>query len=323
MNALFEALAERLGMLASLPVVVGLATITICALLWSVFRSDFERTARRRMIDRHRADLRSRSLSSRTRHGEAQRARLLARAIKVLQLMPAERLEAARWRLSGAGLRSKNALLHFYIAKVVSSALGAILAFFFKLYSEDFAIGMDVLGLTLPGAALGFFVPNFLLMRRRKRRLLALQRGLPDALDLLVICAEAGLSLDAALGRVADEFGAAMPELAEELTLTAVELSFLPDRRQALLNLSRRVDLPAFRGVVTTLLQTEKYGTPLSQTLRTLSSEYREQRMLRAEEKAARLPATLTVPMIVFILPTLFIVLGGPAFIRIFDQLID
>ena len=322
MSRLVETLTERFGALASLPVVVGFATIAICVLLWSVFKTDYERTARQRMIERHRADLRSRSLSSRLRRDEAKRARLLARAIKVLQLLPAERLEAARWRLSGAGLRSKNALLRFYITKVFASVAGALLAFLFKLYSADFDVDMDVLGLTIAGATLGFFVPDFILVRRRKRRLLALQRGLPDALDLLVICAEAGLSLDAALGRVAEEFGFAMPELAEELTLTAVELSFLPDRRQALLNLSRRVDLPAFRGVVTTLLQTEKYGTPLSQTLRALSSEYREQRMLRAEEKAARLPATLTVPMIVFILPTLFIVLGGPAFIRIFDQLI-
>ena len=125
MNALVATLETQLGALASLPVVVGLVTIVICALLWSVFRTDFERSARHRMIERHRADLRSRSLGSRTRRDEAKRAQLLARAIKVLQLMPAERLEAARWRLSGAGLRSKNALLHFYIAKFACAAGGA------------------------------------------------------------------------------------------------------------------------------------------------------------------------------------------------------
>jgi tight adherence protein C len=129
------------------------------------------------------------------------------------------------------------------------------------------------------------------------------------------------LSLDTALNRVADEIGPSAPELADELAMTAVELNFLPERRQALLNLGRRCDLPAIRGVVNTLVQTEKYGTPLSQSLRVLSGEFREQRMMRAEEKAARLPATLTVPMIVFILPTLFIVLIGPALIDVFDQL--
>ncbi len=147
-------------------------------------------------------------------------------------------------------------------------------------------------------------------------------RGLPDGLDLMVICAEAGLSLDASLNRIAQEIGPSAPELADELALTAVELSFLPERRQALVNLENRSSLPAIRGVVNTLVQTEKYGTPLSQSLRVLSNEFRDTRMLRAEEKAARLPATLTVPMILFILPTLFIVLVGPAMIDVYDNLI-
>jgi tight adherence protein C len=153
------------------------------------------------------------------------------------------------------------------------------------------------------------------------KRQLALARALPDSLDLLVICAESGLSLDAALDRVANEIGAASPALAEELSLTSIELGFLPDRRQALLNLNRRTNLPSIRGVVNTLLQTEKYGTPLSQSLRVLANEFRDQRLLKAEEKAARLPATLTVPMIVFILPVLFIVLIGPAVIKVMDNL--
>ena len=136
-----------------------------------------------------------------------------------------------------------------------------------------------------------------------------------------MICAEAGLSLDTALNRVADEMAVSAPELADELALTSVELNFLPERRMALGNLAKRVDLPAIRGVVNTLIQTEKYGTPLAQSLRVLSAEFREQRMLKAEEKAARLPATLTVPMIMFILPTLFIVLVGPAMLGVYDQM--
>lgn len=166
-----------------------------------------------------------------------------------------------------------------------------------------------------------YFIPNILIEMDKKKRLERLQKGLPDVLDLLVICAEAGLSLDVALSRVANEFVHVFPELSNELSLTAIELSFLQERRQALANLATRVDLPSFRSVVTTLVQTEKYGTPLSQAFRTLSSDFRENRLISAEEKAARLPAILTIPMICFILPALFIVISAPAFIRIFKSL--
>ena len=129
------------------------------------------------------------------------------------------------------------------------------------------------------------------------------------------------LSLDAMLKRVSDEFAMTSPELAEELQLTSLEVGFLPDRRQALQNLNTRTNLPGIRGVVNALIQSDKYGTPLSQSLRVLSAEFREERMLRAEEKAARLPAMMTVPMIIFILPPLFIVLIGPAILRVIDAL--
>ena len=146
---------------------------------------------------------------------------------------------------------------------------------------------------------------------------------MPDALDLLVICAEAGLTVDdAAFNRVAKELGKAYPELGDEFGLTAIELGFLNERRQAFENLATRVDLEAVRGVVTTMIQTEKYGTPLASALRVLSAEFRNERMMRAEEKAARLPAIMTVPLILFILPTLFIVILGPAACAISDSFI-
>ena len=170
-------------------------------------------------------------------------------------------------------------------------------------------------------AVAGWFAPELFVRNRIGKRKLALQKALPDGLDLLVICAESGLSLDASLDRVANEIGDANVALGEELSLTSIELGFLPDRRHALVNLNRRTNLAAIRGVVNTLLQTEKYGTPLSQSLRVLANEFRDQRLLKAEEKAARLPATLTVPMIVFILPTLFIVLVGSAIISVMDNL--
>jgi len=151
----------------------------------------------------------------------------------------------------------------------------------------------------------------------------AIRKGLPDALDLLVICAEAGLTVDVAFNRVAKELGRGFPELGDEFALTAIELGFLTERRQAFENLAYRVDLEAMKGVVTTMIQTEKYGTPLASALRVLSAEFRNDRMMRAEEKAARLPAIMTVPLILFILPTLFIVILGPAACSISDAFIN
>jgi tight adherence protein C len=165
--------------------------------------------------------------------------------------------------------------------------------------------------------------PDLWLSNKVKKRSHAIRKGLPDALDLLVICAEAGLTVDAAFGRVAKELGKAYPELGDEFGLTAIELGFLNERRQAFENFAMRVDLDAVRGVVTTMIQTEKYGTPLASALRVLSAEFRNERMMRAEEKAARLPAIMTVPLILFILPTLFIVILGPASCSISDSFIN
>ena len=141
--------------------------------------------------------------------------------------------------------------------------------------------------------------------------------------NLWVICAEAGLTVDAAFGRVARELGRAYPELGDEFALTSIELGFLTDRRLAFENLAKRIDLDSIRGVVTTMIQTEKYGTPLASALRVLSAEFRNERMMRAEEKAARLPAIMTVPLILFILPVLFIVILGPASCSIHDALLS
>ena len=165
----------------------------------------------------------------------------------------------------------------------------------------------------------GYKGPEMFLKNKAKKRTDAIRKGLPDALDLLVICAEAGLTVDAAFNRVAKELGRAYPELGDEFALTAIELSFLTERRQAFENFAYRVDLDAVKGVVTTMIQTERYGTPLASALRVLSAEFRNERMMRAEEKAARLPAIMTVPLILFILPVLFIVILGPAACSIAD----
>ena len=166
---------------------------------------------------------------------------------------------------------------------------------------------------------LSYKAPDIFLKNKITKRSDAIRKGLPDALDLLVICAEAGLTVDAAFHRVARELGRAYPELGDEFTLTAIELGFLTERRQAFENLATRVKLDAVKGVVTTMIQTEKYGTPLASALRVLSAEFRNERMMRAEEKAARLPAIMTIPLILFILPMLFVVILGPAACSISD----
>ena len=171
----------------------------------------------------------------------------------------------------------------------------------------------------MAGALIGFYAPIVDLRNAAAKRAKSIKLALPDGLDLMVICAEAGLSLDATLARVSRELGNGSPELGEELAMTAAELTFLPDRRVAFDNLNARTNSDGIRAVVNKLQQTAKFGTPLAQSLRVLAAEMRTARITRAEEKAARLPALLTVPMILFILPTLFIVLLGPAALGIID----
>lgn len=300
---------------------VGILTFISVLSAWRALTEPKPSVARARAMARQRFELEAmRPVGSRP--GSPRRRTSWARdTARNLRLLQAAQVEKVREKLLRAGLRSREALGAYAVMKLICPIAFAIAGI----------LVVQVLGFGhLPPAArpaalacivlAGFFVPDAFIVNRATKRAKLLEKALPDGLDLLVICAEAGLSLDAALHRVADELTRSSPCLADEFAVTSVELSFLPERRLALLNLARRVDLPAMRGVVSTLVQTEKYGTPLAQSLRVLSAELREQRMLRAEAKAARLPATLTVPMILFILPTLFIVLIGPALINAYDQ---
>ena len=240
------------------------------------------------------------------------------------KLLQTEQTKKISHTLMQAGYRSNDAIVLFQVAKLT-------LPLVFGLIGVVMFYGMGAMPTQanmypLFSAAMVFFglkLPDIMVANTKTKRTEALRKGLPDALDLLVICAEAGLTLDGALNRVARELGRGYPELADEFSLTAIELGFLPERRQALLNLSERVDLPALRGVVTTLVQSERYGTPLATSLRVLSAEFRNERLMKAEEKAARLPAILTMPLILFILPTLFVVLLGPAACKMSDDFLN
>jgi len=225
-------------------------------------------------------------------------------------------------RLAQAGWRSKDGAVMFLFCKLALPFVfgGAAFVLFNLMGVLNLSPMLRIL-MPLGAVLLGAYAPDIYVKNAIQKREKALTKGLPDALDLLVICAEAGLALDAGLTRVAREMQRSSPEIADEFGLTAVELGFLAERRKAVENLARRVQLASVRGVVNTLLQTEKYGTPLAQSLRVLAAEFRNERMLKAEEKAAKLPAILTVPLIVFIMPALFIVLIGPGALRTIDAL--
>ena len=246
------------------------------------------------------------------------RIRAFLQSLKVLQ---DEQVKAVQIKLMQAGIRQKDRAVTVIFGRLVTPiVLGGLVGYL--VYGTDmFANWGPFKAYALVAGTLIFSykAPDIYLKNKITKRSSAIRKGLPDALDLLVICAEAGLTVDAAFHRVAKELSRAYPELGEEFSLTAIELGFLTDRRQAFENLARRVDLDAVKGVVTTMIQTEKYGTPLASALRTLSAEFRHERMMRAEEKAARLPAIMTVPLILFILPTLFIVILGPAGCSIAD----
>jgi tight adherence protein C len=241
-----------------------------------------------------------------------------------LNLLKAETTGRVTTLLARAGWRSREALITFAFLKVCMPLMFAAAWFlaFDLVHLGKLPPLLKTFGPLFAGAA-GMYAPDLFVKNAIARREKLIQKGLPDGLDLLVICAEAGLSLDAGMTRVANEMERGCPPLADEIGLTAVELGFLPERRKAIENLTRRCQLASLRAVANTLVQTERYGTPLANSLRVLASEFRNERMLKAEEKASRLPALLTVPMIVFILPVLFIVLGGPAVIRIMDAMKD
>jgi tight adherence protein C len=251
----------------------------------------------------------------------ADRIRSLLSSFKMLQ---DDQLKKTQVRLMQAGIRAKDLAFFIIFARFVLPVVFGILGLI-ALYWVDMFPAWSPLRryMVLAGlVAFSYKAPDIWLKNKVNKRSDAVRKGLPDALDLLVICAEAGLTVDAAFNRVAKELGKAYPELGDEFGLTAIELGFLNERRNAFENLAERVDLEAVRGVVTTMIQTEKYGTPLASALRVLSAEFRNERMMRAEEKAARLPAIMTVPLILFILPVLFVVILGPAACSISDNFI-
>jgi len=221
-------------------------------------------------------------------------------------------------KMAQAGLRGQKPVYVFYMSRLVLpialGVVGLLLLVIINLPGWDFT--QRIAG-TVALVALGYYLPAVYIRNVANKRLASIIPSFPDALDLLLICVESGMSVELAFGKVAEEMGDSSVELAEEFSLTTAELSYLTSRRMAYENLARRNNHPGIRAVATALVQAERYGTPLGDTLRTMANENRQMRVMLAEKKAAALPAKLTVPMILFFLPVLFIVILTPAAMRI------
>lgn len=219
--------------------------------------------------------------------------------------------------LAKAGLRGPGPLSAFYFARMAMPFVGLVLMYFYIFYVNDHGFqGPMKYGTLLFGAAGGFYAPNLYVSNLAAKRQKSIMRAFPDALDMLLICVESGMSIEVGFSKVSQEIGSASPELAEEFGLTVAELAYLPERRVAYENLAKRTGHEGVKAVCMALGQAERYGTPLGDALRVMAKENRDMRMADAERKAAALPAQLTVPMIIFFLPVLFLVVLGPAYIK-------
>jgi tight adherence protein C len=316
---LISVLDNPTNLLAGFVAVISFGTVVSLAV--PALKGD-KLEGRLKSVANRREELRRRSRQQIAREGGIRRKDegLVKNIVERLQLT--RLLEDAKVvdRLAQAGYRGPKPVTTFYFFRLV-------LPFAFALLAAIYLFGV-VKGLppTLRVCALlmafvgGFYAPNLYISNRASKRRSSIVQVFPDALDLLLICVEAGMSIEAALQKVAGEVGASSIELAEEMTLLTAELSYLPERRMAYEGLAKRTNHPGIKAVVVAMIQAERYGTPLGNALRVMAKENREMRIAAAEKKAAQLPAKLTVPMILFFLPVLFVVILGPAIIKIQDS---
>jgi len=307
-------------------ILFGVFAFLAVLIVWNASRAYNPMGKRVKLLQERRDTLRAGIVASKRRTTQIKKTQsmnFMRRFLDKFNLLRSEQTEKITTKLVQAGYRNNDALIAFMFGKAalpfLMAGISLTLIYGINVFAND---TWKQIGFGLALVMFGFYLPNILVTNTITKRSAAIQKALPDALDLMVICAEAGLTLDASLTRVSREMALQSEELSDEFGLAAIELGFLNDRRRALTNLIDRVPLKSIRGVVATLNQTEKYGTPLAHSLRVLSNEYRNERMMKAEEKAARLPAIMTIPLIMFVLPMLFIILLGPAACSISDNLL-
>jgi tight adherence protein C len=280
--------------------------------------------SRMKAVSVRREELRARHLASLGKRGALRSEPISYMKKTVDRLRLSNLLESSdtRDRLIQAGYRGQAPLIAFMFFRFVMPFLVFAVALFYMFVVTHFHwSGLMKFGAAVAAALFGFYLPDLFVSNRIQKRQQSIMRAFPDGLDLMLICVESGMSIESSFTRVASEIGQQSVELAEELGLTTAELSYLPERRQAFENLAKRTGHSGVKAVAAALNQAEKYGTPLGQALRVTAQENREMRMSEAEKKAAALPAKLTVPMILFFLPCLFVVILGPAVMRVMSTM--
>ncbi|MEX6509114.1 type II secretion system F family protein [Jiella sp. M17.18] len=295
------------------------ASLAIVTVAWPYLAPD-RLAERMRQVDTEREEIRTRERAQLSNRREG----LLREPPKRLYQIIVDRLNLSSKVEDGemakmlrmAGYRGRGPMIRFLAARVIASGAFAVLALSYAILVLAFTVP-TALAAALAAAVLGYQAPRIYIKNRIGKRQTSIRRAWPEALDLMLICVEAGMNVEGAFRKVSEEIGLQSVELAEELNLTTAELSYLQDRRSALENLGQRTGLEGVRAVMTALIQAERYGTPVGQALRVLAQENRDMRMAEAEKKAAALPPKLTVPMIVFFLPVLFAIILTPSIIRI------
>lgn len=303
------------------------AVISVAALALPLLSGDGS-SKRVKMVAQSRQELSRRQMDGLESKGSAIRQRqqqsrtqIMKKVLHALKLDEALSSKELKESLAQAGYRSQNALIAFMFARIAMAGGAFVVTAFVISVWKDFPYPLPVKALMMAlGAAIGFYLPKVFIINTAQKRQTELNRGFADALDLMVICVEGGLSIEGAFDKVTHEIGDKSPTLAQEFGLTSAELAYLGDRKKAYTNFADRTGLPAIKSLATTLVQSEKYGTPVGQALQVLSQERRQDRMSAAEKKGASLPAKLTVPMILFFLPPLFMIVIGPAAIKIMNQ---
>jgi tight adherence protein C len=320
---------DMFATLTSLPniltaVVAILSFVTLVTLVGPMFNGS-TLDSRMKSVANRREELRRKSREALAQR-PANSANSLRHTDEGLYKTIVERLDLSRLledpkvvdNLAQAGFRGPQPVTTFYFFRFVTPFAFALIVAFYLFVINGFGLAiMAKLTACMVFMALGYYAPNIYISNIATKRRESIVAGFPDALDLLLICVESGMSIEAALQKVSSEMGSASIELAEELSLLVAELSYLPDRRLAYEGFAKRTTHPGIKSVATAMIQAERYGTPLGSALRVMAKENREMRLAAAEKKAAALPAKLTVPMIVFFLPVLFIVILGPAIIKV------
>ena len=306
-------------------VVTALAAIatfaTILTIAFPMLASD-KLGARLKAVSVRREELRRIARESMNKKGQLRSTPIgfMKQTVEKLNLRNILESPNTKEKLSRAGYRGQAAIYAFMFFRFVMPFVVFFGTIVYLFGVSHYAIPpFGKVGIAFGAAFAGFYLPDLYVHNIIDKRMGSVMKAFPDALDLLLICVESGMSVEAAFNKVASEIGSASVELAEEFALTTAELSYLPDRRQAYENLGKRVSHSGVRAVTTSLIQAERYGTPLGTALRVMAQENREMRMAEAEKKAASLPAKLTVPMILFFLPSLFIVILGPAAIKLMN----